>query len=80
MTGRRLSADAQARLDFAIAHLSAAYRLQQFAQASGSRKELAPDAMRSLERDVDRAREGKSIARYDAFGGRGRWKNRKEAA
>lgn len=73
MTARRLSADAQARLDFAITRLTAAYRLQEFARAGGVLKELSPASMRALERDVEQARKGKPIPIYDAFGGRGRW-------
>lgn len=82
MTATRLSADAKARLDFAITRLSAAYRLQQFAGSAGVPRELAPASMRQLERDVEQARKGKPIPAYDAFGGRSRWdeKRKRDAA
>lgn len=73
MKARRLSTDAQARLDYAHSRLSAALRLQQFASAAGVTKKLSPQAMRALERDVEQARKGKPIPAFDAFGGRGRW-------
>jgi hypothetical protein len=73
---KRRSADAQARLEYAAVTLMTAYRLQRFATFAGAGQEVAPEAMRSLERDVDRARQGKTIARWDAFGGRGFWKRR----
>lgn len=77
---KRLSADGQARLDFARERLIGAYRLKAFAEAAGVKSDLAPEAFRALERDVERARQGKSIAAYDALGGRGIWNKRKETA
>lgn len=80
MKPKRLSADGQARLDFARERLIGAYRLRAFAEAAGGKSPIAPDAFQRLERDVERARQGKPIPAYDALGGRGLWSNRKDKA
>ncbi len=77
---KRLSALGQERLDFARERLIGAYRLKAFAEAAGVKSPVAPDAFRQLERDVERARQGKTIISFDALGGRGLWAKRKETA
>ena len=80
MKPKRLSADGQARLDFARERLLGAYRLKAFAEAAGVKSDIAPEHFRRLERDVERARQGKPIMAFDALGGRGIWNARKETA
>lgn len=78
MTARRLSADAKARIAFTHDRLSRALELAMFARRAGrvSRKTLAVIA--TLKRDHERAIEGKTVAEFDAFGGRSRWENRQD--
>lgn len=77
---KRLTSLGQERLDFARERLIGAYRLRAFAEAAGGTSDLAPDAFRQLERDVERARRGKTIPSFDALGGRGIWNARKQTA
>lgn len=73
MTVRRYSADAKDRLAFTMQRLNAALELVAFARRAGrvSKKTLA--TLAEMQRDHQRAVEGKTVAAWDAFGGRGRW-------
>ena len=73
MTTRRLSATAKERIAFTHDRLSRALELAMFARRAGrvSNKTLAVIA--ALQRDHERAIEGKTVAAFDALGGRGRW-------
>lgn len=73
MTARRLSADDKARIEFTHDRLTRALELAMFARRSGrvSKKTLAIIAQ--LQREHDRAVKGKTVAQFDAFGGKELW-------
>lgn len=70
---RRLSEVDKARIAFTHDRLQRALEVAVFARRVGrvSKKTLATIA--ALKRDHERALEGKTVAQFDAFGGRGRW-------
>lgn len=73
MTDTRYSADAKARLAFTLARVKEAEALVAFARRSGRVSKKTLSTLAEMQRDHQRAVEGKTVAAWDAFGGRGRW-------
>lgn len=73
MTDVRYSADAKARLAFTLERLNRALDLVAFARRAGRVSDKTLATLAQMQRDHQRAVEGKTVAAFDAFGGRGRW-------
>lgn len=73
MTACRYSADAKARLAFTLDRLNRAEALVAYARDHGRVSDKTLADLAKIRRDHQRAVEGKTVAAWDAFGGRGRW-------
>lgn len=78
MIARRYSADAKARLAFTLDRLNRAVELVAFARRAGRVSEKMLSMLAQMQRDHQRAVEGKTVAAFDALGGRGIWKEQQE--